>query len=47
MNEIDLISERDRLYLRAIETNDPDDWSAYEIMRRLVEDRLGIKREAA
>lgn len=47
MNDLDLIREMDRLYLQAKATNDPDDWKAYEVMRCLVDQRLGIVRKDA
>jgi hypothetical protein len=47
MNDIDLIKELDRLYLRAKETGDPDDLAAYWILRKIVDDRLGITRKDA
>ena len=47
MNDLDLIRELDRLYLEAKRTNDPDDWNAHEILRAVVDKRLGIVRERA
>lgn len=47
MNDLDLIRELDRLYLEAKRTNDPDLWSQYEMLRAVVDKRLGIVRKDA
>jgi hypothetical protein len=47
MNDLDLVRELDRLYLEAKRTNDPDLWSQYEILRAVVDARLGIVRKDA
>lgn len=47
MNDLDLIRELDQLYLLAKETNDPDVWAQYEILRAQVDQRLGIVRKEA